>query len=480
MNVSKGPGYTIAVGSDKEIENIPRSGICYQILGEGINLVDFAPKLKTLDDETRRLLTNVALRLALIDRLGNLSTGPVDLQFAALKLYLLCTCIDTLANPAWLPFNDWMITRKQKYEISERDEQLQRLAGEVDQITDAAGIVAMIRELYNVYLGYHGTSRKFGQFFLSLPDAVKTLIADAYMLFYEKQNFLDPAVRQAWVDQSEDQRLLAIAQYLYKYRRNDFTHAGKIYQTTWPSNFRTSEEAKNMEPDKRGVLLSFFKDNDPQKEIELTVMVNEDEAFLLRTAIVYHCRGLIGIEDDAEFIQKHAERRRRLLILHNVVDEIRSNWKTYKYYSINWMAYEDNADRYHGIPEFQWRWLEAVPELDLEGYGLVTENLIQDTKTCVSRLKALNEPIRQLNKEFPPLYIRNRREDLRDVPEDPKAKRRAKVQMFRRLQEMHEYRDVRWYLGRLIQVFTGMLHVVPDQGGPKMYGYPAPNYHGWL
>ena len=121
-----------------------------------------------------------------------------------------------------------------------------------------------------------------------------------------------------------------------------------------------------------------------------------------------------------------------------------------------------------------------MPELDLEGYGLVTENLIRDTKTCVSGLKALNEPIRQLNEEFPPLYIRNRREDLRDVPEDKKAKQRAKVQMFQQLQKMQGYRDVRWYLGRLIQVFTGMLHVVPDQGGPKMYSYSAANYRGWL
>ena len=248
-----------------------------------------------------------------------------------------------------------MATRKQKYDISERDEQLQRLEGEIDQVADASGIVTMVHELYSVYLRYHGTSRKFGQFFLSLPDAVKTLIADAYMLFHGKQSFPDAAVYQAWLDQSEDQRLLAIAKYLYKYRRNDFTHAGKTYQTTWPSHFRTPEEAITMEPDKGGVLLAFFEDDDPQKDLELTVMVNENEEFLLRTAIVYYCRGLMGIEDHAEFIKKHAERNRRLLILCKVANEIQSNWKTYKYYSIDWMAYEDNDDRYYGIPEFQWR-----------------------------------------------------------------------------------------------------------------------------
>jgi len=482
MRVRQGLGGIVAAGLG-EADRIPRGGIYYQVFGEGTNLVDFAPKLESIDDDTRRLLADIAQRLTLIDRLENLSRSFVDSQLDALPLYLLCTCIDALANPTWLPFNDWMATRKQKYEITERDAKLQALIGDIDQISDAVEFVTAVLDLYRTYLKHHGTSRKFGQFFLELPDEVKSFVADAYMVLDGDQIFIDPAVRQAWLDRSVDERLQAVAGYLYQYRRNDFTHGVKAHRTTGSDNLRTLEEALTKKPgEPRGAsILFFYEDNDyEKKEVKLTVLVSESEVFLLRTAIVCYCRSLLGLENRAEFIRQHAERHHRLLILRNVVNEIQRNWRVYKYYSMDWMAYEDKNDRYCGIPEFQWDWLEAVLELDLEGYGLVTENLLRDVRTCIARLEVLNDPIRQLNEDFPPLYIRNQREDLRNVPEDEQAKQRAKIDLFQHLRRLREYSDARWYLGQLIRIFSEMLHIVPDQGGPRFYGYSAPDYRGWL
>lgn len=479
MRIFEGAGSTIATGGKDA--KIPRGGILYEVFGEGTNLVDFAPLLENFEHDTLTLLASIALRIELVDKLNILNRPPANADFASLQLYLLCTCIDTLANPTWLPFNDWLRTKKTKYHITERNEQLSSILENINNIQDIESFTLAILTLYKNYLLHHGTSKKFGTLFLESPDFLKEFIASSYMIFDGDKNYLLPEERQKWFEKTVDEKLSIIAAYLYKYRRNKFTHQSRSFSTTWESFFQTPEEALNTRPYKpSGALLHFWVDDNPQNDVELVVNTRQNEIFLLKNMLIVRCRKLLGLKDTEEFLRKREQRHHRSLIIKNVILDLEFNWKAYKFYSIKWLAYEHDKDRYNGLPEFQLAWLEAALELDYSEYGIPQDSILQDAKAIIRLLTKLNEPIRVVNLDFPPLYIRNRDSKWKDKPEDFKGKEEAKIELFERIQNMHEYHHVRSMIPNIIGTFSRLLTEVPDQKGPKFYSSSRPDYFSLL
>ncbi len=485
MRVQQGAGGMVAVGGGP-LEDIPRGGIGYLMYGDGVNLVDFDPAWKRLAGGERSVLVDVAVRLSLVDALAG-ADAAFDRQLEALALYLLCTCIDALADPKWIPFADWLRTKKAKYhdEIVARTAELGWLIEKMGPQGEVPDLIAAAMCLDRVYMRYHGASRMFGQFFLGLPSDVKSFLAEHYMVFQKAENWVDPARQQAWHAKLVDDRLQAVARYLYEYRRSRFTHRAKVYQAGALGAWKPEQLLNRSPLEVRGWGWFTFHGDEVDAQPELTVLVGGNrvltEAFLLRTAIICHCRGLLGLENGIEFVRQQAEWRRQRAILSRACAEVQANWDTYKYYSVSWMAWEDwDNVRYHGSPEFQWQWLEAMLQSDLSSYGLPIDSLQRDVQSCISSLKALNQPVREFNDEFPPLYIRQRRAELRDCPEDQRAKQARRAELYDRLAHMCEFREARWYLGQLRHMIYGMLHAVRDQGGPRVYVCSTPDYRAWM
>jgi hypothetical protein len=465
------------MSSKGDSSQIPRGGNLYSIFGEGTNLSEFSPLVDRLDKDTLKLLSSVAVRISLVEALSSLNHFPSNRDFASLQLYLLCTCIDALANPRWLAFNEWLATKKAEYHTTERDTKLEEVFDELKNKSDNQFYVKSILELYSEYLNHYGTTRKFGAFFLDLPDFMKEFIASSYQIFNGYENFLKPEIWQKWNEKTTDEKLGKIANYIFEYRRNQFTHAGRTYQTTWESYFHSPKEALDTRPYKpSGSFLNFWADDNPDNDVELIVNVQHNEIFLLQTAIITYCRKVIGIIDEEHFLLKRKARYHCATMIKSVLYELQHNWKTYKFYSSKLLVYENEEDRYYGMPEFQIEWLEGALELDFCDYGVPEDVIIRETKSAILLLKNLNEPIRKVNEKYPPLYIRNRDKSLADKPEDFEGKKRAKMELPDKIQAMYDYRRAGWQIPNLLSIYARLLIEVPDQKGPKMYTTSRPDF----
>ena len=382
--------------------------ICYQAFGQDVDIKEFNNSMNALEPDVRELLYDVAKRLSMISK----SLSP------ALQLYLLCTCIDGLANFPWIEFYNWLDTKNPIYNLDERNSLLQKIS-DAEPITSESDFVEVFKELYSVYSQHHGVGKKFKQFFSELPDATKQFLLASYIIVEEDDT--QEKIAQ-WHEQPEDERLEAIASYIYNYRRNSFTHGVQEYPTTGTLGmFVRMQEAAPVFPENPSghQILMLFKGNDYESgKLEHTILINKDEAFVLRVSVISHCRKILNIATDENFIQRHMQQHKIWLILKDALKEIETNWKTYKYYSIDWMAYEDRQDVYNGLPEFKWERLESVLELDLTAYGQIAYTLRQNIRGSSFHLKKLNEAIQEFNSEYPPLYIRQKNPELDSKPEE--------------------------------------------------------------
>jgi hypothetical protein len=87
--------------NDDEMHLLQRN-VCYKLFGEDSEVVPFNRELFALGAETQGHLFDIAKRLDLIGKLDD----------PALKLYLLCTCIDSLSNSDWADFIQWLDTKQ--------------------------------------------------------------------------------------------------------------------------------------------------------------------------------------------------------------------------------------------------------------------------------------------------------------------------------------------------------------------------------
>jgi hypothetical protein len=347
--------------------------------------------------------------------------------------------------------------------IVERDAELQRLFINGAKLSSSKELTQAVRGLHEIYLEHHGIRRKFGGFFMNLPEAAKSFIVDNYMIVPKGKSYSDPLWRKTWFAKSVDERLEKVAKYLYDYRRNKFTHGATDYQTTWPpEKYFELEKARGKPVGSHigATLLHFFKPHDPQAEIELTVLAGKDEALVLRTVIICHCRGVLGLPNKDEFIERHITRHIKTLVLHAAIEEVGKNRQVLNYYSTDRLAYEYGSDRYDGMPEFKLNWLKDVLELDLDDYQ-IGDFVRNEILACIHSLQALNAPVNALNEQHPPLYLRRQRKDLEGVPEDWEAKLQAKIRLFEELRNMYDFDDAGYRLTQVENYLSSTLNRVP-------------------
>lgn len=347
-------------------------------------------------DEIKCLIIDTANRLELIETLF----GVAD---PALRLHLLCTCIDALSDPRWLGFHDWLTTKKEKYGT---EAHAAALADAVRSLHDNASPADMARAIQHVHrtcLDEHGIGKRFGQFFRELPDAAKHLLVNSYLVLRPPRHYVNQKHVDEWLSKSEDVRLESIAWYLFTFRRNRFTHSVKSYPAQdWLREYGNPETALATpiaEPDNWRVL-TFWRDRTgpDEPELELYVLVRGLESFLLHLAIACHVRELLGFSNNTGFVELLAQSYASRRLYWNLLQELEANWHTYQFYAIRHLFRETH----YGLPRFEQEWLAAALErLPEESTPRSAQWLGAPARR--SRLQALNRLIDQFNERYPPI-----------------------------------------------------------------------------
>lgn len=407
--------------------------LAHNLFGFQTNQRRFIEQLQQSDDQNT--LLNVTTRVYLTDLLrhrlrfdysGRLLAGQLlellaDRRLKALQLYLLCTCIDVLSSEyPFLDFAQWFIIQdpqsKARHGIDEGEEQqmadiLQDISGDLHDLETFRSTVA--RAYRHVYLPKHGVRRNFVRFFLELPDALRRLLADAYVistpLRFEE---LSPGVQlktwyrevTAWSRKSQKDRIKEIASYLYKHRRNPYTHRayGKppLVVKPWSEQFG-NELGSQLEDRYTTLYVDEEQDGKHRKRIiAFKATPGEDEALLLRLVVAIEWRARLGYDADDEYVQAFRTYQMRRESMYHAMSEMETVWEMARYY--------DGEDKEHPIFSVMQR-LPSLPTVKVENLrnylytGTTLEGGIDSSiMVYLHCLRKLNEFIEDFNMTYFP------------------------------------------------------------------------------
>ncbi len=145
-------------------------------------------------------------------------------------LHLLCVGIDAWASGSWLDFGDWIATNQddKNYGRSERDKQLRELTATVHNAHEEKAQEVLrsgIAKLHDIYKQFFGKWRKFESFFMTLPEPVKQILIEHYVVGKDTDA---RDVEKSWSEREASENLRLLARYLWDCRRNEYTHEGRV------------------------------------------------------------------------------------------------------------------------------------------------------------------------------------------------------------------------------------------------------------
>jgi len=222
-----------------------------------------------------------------------------------LELYLLCTCLDTLAGKDnFIDFPGWTRTSKEIYSgVKEREAYLNELFNSVKTFNrDIYG--SILEKLLGLYREYYGINKNIHDLVQGLPDYVQLEIAGSYTI-HKVNNPPD-----SWNSKSTTQKLKIILDYLLDCRRHKYTHSA----TTVPT-FGEIRVMRKALVDGEIDLPNLGTKNIEWKDTEFSITCHYGEEAALLREIIYACMAYsLGILD-REWISRYrkAERQRRLL-----------------------------------------------------------------------------------------------------------------------------------------------------------------------
>jgi hypothetical protein len=224
----------------------------YYLFGFGVGEPEFCSRYK--DSGFGDTLENVALRVYLVrqmrDRLTfdipQVSPFPTEeiladwlhQQMDSIQIYLLCNCIDALASEEqYVDFPGWLAVTKKKAEYHIDDEKIAAILRDIagDMRTPDVFRKAATKLCEEVYRPTYGNHRLFRRFFDDLPLALQQVIADAYFVsdsFIAKPGSIQQirdAEQRKWNSRPLEEKIRAVADYLYNHRRNPFTHSAETF-----------------------------------------------------------------------------------------------------------------------------------------------------------------------------------------------------------------------------------------------------------
>jgi len=275
------------------------------VFGYGIEEQVFEKKYNLLGEEQRRL-ERVANRISVILKLKyevgiNYAQGNFyafdhylfrEEEFPAIIIYLLVTCLDTLAGPAYLEFDLWL--NKQS------DEKFKEKYCNKEEII----------RLYKKYKEEFGISKNLRELFLNLPKATKNWLVKNIRIW--KSGTPMPI---------EEQEITLLMRQLYKYfyeiRRNSFTHSSKTRQVFLAKGSRYTYTGKKIKIPPGGE--RFMIDDE---EWNLAYKIGLDESIILRVIILSAVLQKLKIKVTQNLLRMNLRKYSRLDALYSFINEI--------------------------------------------------------------------------------------------------------------------------------------------------------------
>jgi hypothetical protein len=271
----------------------------------------------------------------------------------ALEVYLLCTCLDTLAGKEnYYDVQNWLKARKTKPAIHgsiEKNDHLTKVESLGERFS-AALFQSVTSEILNIYNKNYGINQNIRQLILDLPESLKRFFADQYIIY----QYGDESGKEKWENKSVDVKLKNIfIDYIFKFRRNKFTH-----ESTGFRNFggicSSRKELGKGNFDVPSSDSETFETSDDTMYIECKY---GDEALFLREVITACLANSLGVMDlEWDRLYRNAEKKKRML--YALISEIKYNIQVMQgYYGVLTESLMISGE---GAPKFVSKVAEAV------------------------------------------------------------------------------------------------------------------------
>ncbi len=218
-------------------------------------------------------------------------------ELAALELYLLVTCLDTLAGSRFVPFDVWW-TRQ-----------------DFNGLLEPTAVV----DRYAMYQEEHGVGRSLRRLFAGMPTALKAWLCANVQV----EGVLDD--RDGFRPLSDDDLVVTICQFFYEVRRNPYTH------TSTPSPAMIATELHEPSADQWTVPVGAFGFRLQQpsavrgKALQLSFRSGLDEGTIARVIVHAATLQYMGINVDATGVETIVWSLVRLDGIQRLFGEVKGN-----------------------------------------------------------------------------------------------------------------------------------------------------------
>lgn len=361
------------------------------MFGCGIDGRLFKEKFDNLPEEGRRRIEKVARRLWLTlmlrYRLAVLhnpflgvrySFDLQDVELPSMEVYLLVTCLDTLAGKStYVDFRDWIKTHSCAPAL------------EVDEIST----------LYAQYLDEYGVTRNLRQIFTEIPKCVKDWLSQNVAI-YQFDKMFDKD-RSGTVDEL----VTNLFKYFYNVRRNEYTHSSSSRQTLTARDVIDPKKVDNNGWVTPASGSCFILDKrKPDQEWGFSYRQGLDEATILRVIIHAVVLQLLCIELTDEILVANLNNYSRLSALHNFVQEVDNNASFVRAWGL--LNVKESSEFheyliYDGVPLLGIDASKTMVGRFISEYPLEA-GLQQMTAQYIDEVFHINSEISKFNEAFPP------------------------------------------------------------------------------
>jgi hypothetical protein len=321
----------------------------HNLFGFGLDKDEFVQAFRSCDKDEREKVYAVSRRAYLADllryrlaleeplRAPGFPDGHVASWFArerrTLEGYLLCTCIDALATEDFSDFADWLTAKKSGVE---RDAEFHKVVQSVVKQPNVDVLRGSLHRMWQkLYLPRFGNQQAFIRFFRGLPSSVKEMLAQAYVLsFGTFKKYPDAhdwsGACEKWNAADLDERMDAIAKYVYRHIRNPYTHEAKapaVANVPDPQRIppKVSDGSASIGAEFHSIndVVCEGKDANPRYRIRaIRGQQGEDDCTFLRLAVAAWCVTKLGYGVDSAYARGFRQFQQRRTALYHAVWEM--------------------------------------------------------------------------------------------------------------------------------------------------------------
>ncbi len=369
----------------------------YQALGCGINQQYFQECFINLGQKDREKLGRVAQRLWFITKLkyeGSFWTNPyiprqkelsiIFSEIPTLEIYLLCTCLDTIAGKSeYREFDTWV--KEKKFS------------------SDNLFNISQVIDLHNEYQNEYGINKNLKKLFSSLASEVKSWLIEHVVI----QQEANPNISFAT---SSDKLVAQLHKFYFDVWRNAYTHSSVTRKSGITIEF--IEELGNgpewilAQPSP----FEFTRKN--KKKWNIYHRADVDLSLILRVIVYSAALQFLGIKPSKEIIDNYLSNLQKTRLSYWVLHEFRDNqtllnfWLRIRFIRETLevtpiIEYLDRFIEYH-FPTLASTSIKGLLKL-LDSNDDFEKQLIEPLQEYLQLIQEFNSNIASFNKDNPPI-----------------------------------------------------------------------------